>query len=198
MARAGPVLEAWRWEAGTVAGSEMGVWRQGRFFSLKREGLECAGCWREGSGGRCHGDGRGLPRSWRERAGPGRAGGEGRGGADSCAARQEGEGMAGGELGEAPACPEVNRPPFSTSPTPTPNHPAPGEMTYPCDNLTGCVSTVGRRLEGHLSSETYKFQHRALLSGGVGPRVPGAAGLGQHRDSQTGGSRCRVQGAGGG
>lgn len=124
--------------------------------------------------------------------------GRGGGGADSCAARQEGEGMAGGELGEAPACPEVNRPPFSTSPTPTPNHPAPGEMTYPCDNLTGCVSTVGRRLEGHLSSETYKFQHRALLSGGAGPRVPGAAGLGQHRDSQTGGSRCRVQGASGG
>lgn len=145
-----------------------------------------------------------MPRRWKgaakELEGTGGAwtsrwGGEG---ADSCAARQEGEGMAGGELGEAPACPEVNRPPFSTSPTPTPNHPAPGEMTYPCDNLTGCVSTVGRRLEGHLSSETYKFQHRALLSGGAGPRVPGAAGLGQHRDSQTGGSRCRVQGAGGG
>lgn len=118
---------------------------------------------------------------------------------DSHTARQE-EGMAE-EVGEAPACPEVNGPPFSTSPQPPPtpaNHPAPGEMTYPCDNLTGCVSTVGRRLEGHLSSEKYKFQHRALLSSGAGCRVPGAAGLGQRGDSQTGRSRCRRQGAGGG
>lgn len=59
-----------------------------------------------------------------------------------------------------------------------PPPPAPGMRTYPCDNLMGCGSTVGRWLEGRLRAEWYKFQHRALLSSG-GLRAPRAAGLGQ-------------------
>lgn len=76
-------------------------------------------------------------------------------------------------------CPEVKGPPFSTP------HPAPGGTTYPCDNLMGCGSTVGRRLEGHLSSEMYKFQHRTLLSSGKGCRALRAAGPGQRWGTQT-------------
>lgn len=89
------------------------------------------------------------------------------------------------QVGEAVTCPEVKGPPFATP------HPAPGVMTYPYDNLMGCGSTVGRRLEGHLSSEMYKFQHRALLSSREGCRLPRAAGSGQHQGTQTGRSPAR-------
>lgn len=57
-----------------------------------------------------------------------------------------------------------------------PPPPAPGMRTYPCDNLTGCGSTVGGWLEGRLSSETCKFQHTELLSSGPGPRGLASAG----------------------
>lgn len=42
-----------------------------------------------------------------------------------------------------------------------PPPPAPGMRTYPCDNLTGWGSTVGRWLQGPLRSDLCTFQHRA-------------------------------------
>lgn len=74
-----------------------------------------------------------------------------------------------GEAAPGPGSRDCLLPP----PSPTP---APGRRTYPCDDLTGCGSTVGRWLGGCLSSESYKSQHRALPRGGWGCRAWPALG----------------------
>lgn len=122
-------------------------------------------CWRGGRQVGCQGGG-GRAGAWRSRSGWGR-GGEG---VDSRGRvwGQEGDGMpgSGGRGGDLP---QRWGPPSAPAP------PAPGMRIYLCDNLMGCGSAVGGWLEGHLSSETCKFQHRAWLSRGAG-RAPGAAG----------------------
>lgn len=163
----------------------------GVFFFPEEGGTQCAGCWREGSGGRCHRDRRGLPRSWRERAGPGGAGGERRGGCGRGPARQEGEERQEKKWVRPPLALRSTDRPFPRPPR-LPRHPAPGEMAYPCDNLTGCVSIVGRRAAGRTSEfgnvQVPTQSPAERWRGGPGargcPSWPGG-------DSQTGGSRCR-------
>lgn len=140
-----------------------GQWTGG--VASREEGGEARGhwCWSEGD--------RLLAKEAEEGPGPGGAGGDAEGRAwthaDGLGGRKvrecQGAGRRGGDL------PQGWGPPSAPAPL------APGMRIYLGDNLMGCGSAVGGWLEGHLSSETCKFQHRAWL------QVPPARGCREHR-----------------
>lgn len=74
------------------------------------------------------------------------------------------------------------------------HHPAPGEMTYPCDNLTGLCQHRGKAAGRTSEFRNVQVPTQSSAEQWRGRRCPGLQVL----DGQPGGSCCRRQGAGGG